>query len=209
MTRHQPDTDPAISAVLLAAGESRRMGDDNKLLLEVDGEPMVRRSARQLLAAQPGELVVVVGHEAPRITAALHDLPLTIVRNADYRDGQMTSVYCGLGALTAPCLGVMICLADQPLLTSDDYRAVMATFRRRHGDKSILVPTHDGRRGNPIVLAYEHCGGILERKANLGCKHLIDRNPDLVMTVEFATDRFVRDIDTQTDYRDTVEASPA
>ncbi len=209
MTRRQTQIDPAISAVLLAAGESRRMGADNKLLLEVDGEPMVRHTARQLLAAQPGELVVVVGHEAQRITAALYDLPLTAVRNADYRDGQMTSVHCGLSALKSPCLGVMICLADQPLLTGDDYRAVMETFRRRRSTKSILVPTHDGRRGNPIVLAHEHCSGILERKANLGCKHLIERNPDLVMTVEFATDRFVRDIDTQSDYRNTIEMSPA
>ena len=200
MTRGQPEIDPAVSAVLLAAGQSRRMGEDNKLLLEVDGEPMVRRTARQLLAAQPVELVVVVGHEAQRVTAALHDLPLVTVRNADYRNGQMTSVHCGLSALKSPCLGVMICLADQPFLTSDDYRAVMETFCRRRGAKSILVPTHDGRRGNPIVLAHEHCSAILERKANLGCKHLIERNPDLVMAVEFASDRFVRDIDTQSDY---------
>ena len=208
MTRHEPNTDSAISAVLLAAGESRRMGEDNKLLLEVDGEPMVRCTARHLLSAQPSELIVVVGHEAPHITEALRDLPLVIVRNSEYRNGQMTSVHCGLSALKSPCQGVMICLADQPFLTSDDYRAIMDKFRQRRSAKSILVPTHDGRRGNPIVLAHEHCSGILDRKANLGCKHLIDRNPDLVMTVEFSTDRYVRDIDTRLDYRNTVELPP-
>lgn len=192
--------DTTISAVLLAAGESRRMGDANKLLLPIAGEPLVRRTARRLLAAGVQELVVVLGHERARVAQALAGLPLRTVVNESHRDGQMTSVHAGLAALQRPCAGVMICLADQPLLSTDDYVALIDAFGRR-GDKSILVPTHDGQRGNPIVLADEHRGAILDRQANLGCRHLVDRNPDLVMTVAFDSAGYVADMDTAEDYR--------
>jgi molybdenum cofactor cytidylyltransferase len=97
----------------------------------------------------------------------------------------------------------MICLADQPLLTAADYRLLIDAFAGR-GDKSILVPIHRGARGNPIVLAASHLANIAGRRANLGCRQLIDRNPDLVKTMEVASDRFVRDIDTKADYQAAV-----
>ncbi len=190
--------------MLLAAGQSRRMGADNKLLLPIDGEPVVRRTARRLIEAGLVEIIVVLGHEADRVADALDGLALRAVVNPDYLDGQMTSVHSGLGALSAPVDGIMICLADQPYLEAGDYRALIEAFARE-GEKSVVVPTHGGRRGNPIVLAAAHRDEILARGANLGCKRLIANNPDLVATVEFETDGFVRDIDTPADYRETVE----
>lgn len=191
---------PAVSALLLAAGESRRMGDANKLLLPVDGEPLVRRTARRLLAAGPEEAVAVLGHEREAVAEALAGLPLRTVVNPDHGRGQMTSVHAGLAALEKPSEGVMICLADQPLLTTEDYLALIEAFGRR-GEKSILVPTYEGRRGNPIILAARHRAAILARQANLGCRQLVDRNPDLVASVAFANDHVVRDVDTEADYK--------
>ncbi len=192
-----------FSAVLLAAGESRRMGADNKLLLAIDGEPMVRATARKLVAAGPVEIVVVLGHQADLVARALDGLAVRPVVNPAWRDGQTTSVRAGLAALETPVDGIMICLADQPLLEAADYRALVAAFAQA-GDKSVLVPTHGGRRGNPIVLAAAHRGEILARGANLGCKQFIARNPDLVATVELDSDAFVRDIDTRADFRATI-----
>ena len=177
------------------------MGADNKLLLPIDGEPVVRRTARQLLAAGPEEVVVVLGHEADRIAGALDGLAVRTVLNPDYREGQMTSVRSGLAALTASVDGILVCLADQPYLTTADYASLIDAYARE-GEKSVVVPTHGGRRGNPIVLAAAHRGAILARGANLGCKQFIARNPDLVATVAFASDGFVRDIDTPEDYRE-------
>ena len=90
------ETGARVSAVLLAAGQSRRMGADNKLLLPIDGEPVVRRTARQLLGAGLEEVVVVLGHEADSVSGALDGLAVRAVVNPDYRDGQMTSVRAGL-----------------------------------------------------------------------------------------------------------------
>lgn len=194
---------PRISAVLLAAGSSRRMGAANKLLLEIDGVPLVRRGAETLLRARLGEIVVVLGHQRAAVAAALDGLDLRLVDNPDHETGQMSSVHAGMAALgdgSDGADGVMICLADQPELTADDIDWLIDAFERR-GDKSIVAPTRDGARGNPIVLAAEHRADILTRQANLGCRHLVTRNPDLVMSAEAPNDHFFRDIDTEADYR--------
>jgi len=188
-----------VSAILLAAGESRRMGAVNKLTLPIDGQPLLRHSAQTLLAARLQEVVVVLGHEADRAAPLLEDLDVTRVRNERYTEGQMSSVHRGLEALAAACEGVMICLADQPLLTPGDIDALIEAFGRRERG-SILVPTHRGRRGNPIVLAYAHRDEILGSGRNLGCKRLIERNPELVTTLEMETDHVVFDLDTPEDY---------
>ncbi len=195
------ETGSRVSAILLAAGRSRRMGADNKLLLPIDGEPVVRRVARRLLDSGFEEIVVVLGHEADLVSGALDGLAIRAVVNPAWRDGQMTSVHAGLAALSAAVDGIMICLADQPFLEAEDYRVLAGAFARA-GDKSVDVPTHGGRRGNPIVLAAAHRDEILARGANFGCKRFIARNPDLVATVELGSDAYVRDIDTRADYRE-------
>jgi molybdenum cofactor cytidylyltransferase len=188
-----------VSALLLAAGESRRMGGRNKLLLPVGGEPLLRRCAHTLLDSPVSQLVVVLGHEAERVRPALDGLALTMVENEHYREGQMTSVHAGLAALTAPCDAVMICLADQPLLDPEDIRRLTEAFAET--DRAVLVPTHRGRRGNPIMLSWPHRGEILAGQRNLGCRHFIEKHPALVSTVEMPNDHVLFDLDTQEDYR--------
>ena len=187
-----------VSGVLLAAGESRRMGGANKLSLPVNGETLLRRTVLTLLASQLDELVVVLGHRADEAQALLYGLNVRTALNADYREGQMSSVHRGLAALSRPCDGVMICLADLPLLSARDVDALIAAFARRGGD--IIVPTYQGRRGNPIVLSYAQREQILGGGRNLGCKRLIERNPELVTTVTMDDDHVLFDLDTPEDY---------
>jgi len=192
--------DPAkLSAILLAAGESRRMGAANKLLLDIDGEPLVRRTALTLVRAGFTEIVAVLGHEYESVSLCLSDLPLRHTLNTDYREGQMSSVHAGLAALEKSTDGVMIVLGDQPLLTPDDIQVLADAFSDR-GDKSIVVPTHEGIRGNPIVLATRQKDEIIAGAPNLGCRRLIERNPALVHSVEMDNDHFTRDIDTEEDF---------
>lgn len=192
-----------VSAVLLAAGESRRMGGVNKLELPVAGVPLLRRTATMLLAAPLQQIVVVLGHQADTARALLVGLPLQMVENPDYRAGQMTSVYQGLMALSQPCDGVMICLSDQPLLETADIGTLIGAFerlvlQRRCG--AVLVPTYQGRRGNPIILEYRQRNEILRGDRNLGCKRLIEKNPELVVAFEMANDHVVVDLDTPEEY---------
>lgn len=192
-----------VSAVLLAAGESRRMGEVNKLELMVNGIPMLRRTAATLMASKLQEIVVVLGHQAEKASAILEDLPLKFVYNKDYRNGQMTSVYQGLSSLSQACDGVMICLSDQPLLQTDDVNILIDAFNQLgHGDShaSVLVPTYQGKRGNPIILDYRHRQQILNGERNLGCKKLIEKNPELVSSYEMNNNHVVVDLDTPEEY---------
>ena len=188
-----------VCAILLAAGESKRMGQYNKLALPVaGGVPLLQRTAQTLLASKLDEVVVVLGHEQQRARELLDGLPLHIVVNERYQEGQMTSVYRGMQALQKTCYGVMVCLADQPLLEPHDINLLVDYFLNRPA--AILVPTYCGRRGNPIIIAAQHRDDILKGERNLGCKRFIEKNPELVTTMEFANDHVVFDLDTAEDY---------
>lgn len=189
----------AVSAVVLAAGESRRMGGRNKLQLTIAGEPLLRRTVKSLLASELSEIVVVLGHQTDSIRPLLEGLNVKIVTNEHYTEGQMTSVHAGLSALEGTSDGVMIGLGDQPLLAAEDIDALIREFRVRE-QGSILVPIYRGRRGNPIILATAHRDEILRGNRNLGCKKLIEKNPHLVTTVDMPTDHVVVDLDTPDDY---------
>lgn len=188
----------SLSAVLLAAGESRRMGAINKLTLPIAGTPLLRRTAENLARSDLIELVVVVGYEQEVARELLQGIPARIVYNKDFRDGQMTSVYQGLAALERPCAGVMICLSDQALLDVDDIRVIASGFATC--PTSIMVPVYQGQRGNPIVLDYAHRDTILAGRKNLGCKRLIENNPELVTVLEMPNDHVLIDLDTPEAY---------
>ncbi|MGA7982796.1 MAG: nucleotidyltransferase family protein [Chromatiaceae bacterium] len=189
----------AVSAVLLAAGESRRMGTMNKLFLDIAGMPLLRRAALTLLGASAKEVVVVVGHEAALSQSLLSDLPLRVVENPHFADGQMTSVYCGLHALQEPCEGVMVCLADQPLLDATDLETLALGFVDGCS-RSVLVPTYRGRRGNPVILPSRVREAILAGGPDLGGERPIDTYRDLVRPLEMPNDHCVFDLDTPEDW---------
>lgn len=195
-----------VSAILLAAGESRRMGSTNKLTLETAGVALLRRTALTLLDASLNELVVVLGHQAETARSLLHGLAVRLVENPNYREGQMTSVHAGMQALGKPCDGIMVCLSDQPLLETADIDRLIHAFLF-DCPRSVLVPTFKGRRGNPIVLAHRHRQAILNGKRNLGCKRLIEKNPELVWPLPMENDHCVSDLDTPEDYQRLVSRS--
>lgn len=190
---------PTVAAVLLAAGESRRMGGANKLLLPVAGVAMVRRAAETLLASRLAEIVVVLGHQHAAVGAEIADLPVATVLNRDYRAGQMSSVRAGVGALAAPADGILVALADQPDLRAGDIDFLLDAFAAR-GRGSIVVPMVGAERGNPIIFAASHRAELVAGGLNFGCRRLIERHPDQVIQLAAPTDRYRRDIDTPEAY---------
>jgi molybdenum cofactor cytidylyltransferase len=192
-----------FSAVLLAAGSSSRMEGEFKQLLPVPTangtEPVVRVTARALLAAGPAEVVVVTGHRGREVMTALADLPLTLCTNPRYMEGQMKSVTSGLTALRASCTAVMICLADMVLLRPEDYRALAKVFAELPRD-AILVPHHRNDRGNPVTFAASRVPEVLSGAVNPGCRKLIADHPQDVVCRQFGHDRYTTDMDTLDDY---------
>ena len=189
-----------VSAVVLAAGLSSRMGGPHKLLLDVGGEPMLRRVVRSVLAVKPAEVVVVTGFRAEDIRAALDGLAVRFVHNPDFAEGQPGSVVTGVRALTVACDAVMIVLGDQPLLTPEALGRLIEAYATAPEGKSILVPTSGGERGNPVLFAARHIAEIQAGTMKVGCRRLIESYPDQVALIEMADDAFTRDCDTPADY---------
>jgi len=184
---------------VLAAGLSSRMQGQHKLLLPVDGQPAVRRTVSALAAAGPEEIVVVTGFRGRAVMEALVDLPVTFQSNPRYEEGQMTSVAAGVAALRAPCSVVLVCLADQVLLETADYRELIDAFAAMPRG-SILIPVFNGQRGNPVAFSASYAAEVISGHVNPGCRKLIAEHPDEVFIHEAAHDRFIIDMDTPEDY---------
>lgn len=184
-----------IAAVVLAAGRSRRMGTVNKLLIGVDGKPMVRHAVDAALAAGLAPVVVVTGHERDKVAAALSDAPATLVHNPDYADGLSSSLRAGLGALPSEAEGALVCLADMPRVSAAELKRLAGAFEPREG-RAIIVPTRRGKRGNPVLWARQFFAEMRAVAGDVGARHLIGAYPELVAEIEMEGDGVLTDIDT-------------
>jgi len=188
----------AVGAVLLAAGSGSRLGGRPKSLLELGGVPLIRRQLIALSGAGVDEVVVVVGHYAEAIEAAVQDFPLTIARNPSPDDGQPSSVRIGLEALSPRLDAAIIALADQPLVNAQDITALIGAFKRR-GSAAMVVPRVAGAPGNPVMLEASLRDDWLAGDINAACRRWRDEHPDRVHWLDTDNSRYVVDIDTPDD----------
>ena len=187
-----------VGAVLLAAGEGARMGGVSKPLIRLQGVPLINRQLIALSGAGVDEVVVVTGHARGAMEAQVQAFPVTLAHNPAYAEGQQGSVRVGLAALSGHFDAVLVVLADQPLIGSADLIELMAAFKKRPAG-NVVVPVVGGQRGNPIVLDDVARSQILASDTNLGCRHLIERQPELVHVHETSNTRFITDLDTLQD----------
>ena len=183
------------AAVLLAAGAGSRMGHRPKSLLLHDGEPLIRRHVRHLQQAGATSVQVVLGHYASDIAAALAGLDIQIVHNPRPDDGLVSSQRLGLQAVPGHTEGVLMMLADQPLLNAADITTLVASFAARPADKHMVFPMVDGMPGNPVMLSHTAREAILAQGPDFGCKEW--RQAHKPQVLPFATDNnhYTTDLD--------------
>ncbi len=187
-----------VAAIILAAGLSRRMGAQNKLLLPVNGVPMIRHVVTQYRAAITGPITVVIGHDAPLVEAALAGIDAICVTNTGYASGRQSSVAFGLQHCP-PADVVLIGLGDQPLLCARDICDLLEAHRA--GDQGkISVPTQGDTRGNPIVIPSKCRPLLTADPARPGCMRITRENPELVQKLSLTADGFFTDVDTPAAY---------
>lgn len=185
-----------IAAILLAAGLSRRMGQA-KLLLDLGGQPVIRRSAECVLAGGVDELTVVTGVEHGALGSALAGLPVRLVVNPSPEAGQGSSISVGIGALSAGTRAALIALGDQPWLPREVIPALLAALART--GTAIVAPRYREGRGNPVLFSRAVFPELLELSGDRGARSVIERDPGRVLLVDLdlATPA---DLDTRADY---------
>ncbi|MFM7483140.1 MAG: NTP transferase domain-containing protein [Burkholderiaceae bacterium] len=195
----------SVGAVLLAAGSASRMGSRPKCLLELGGVPLVMRQLIALSGAGVDEVVVVLGHYADQVEAAVAHLPITLVRNPSPDDGQASSVRLGLEALSPQLDAVIVALADQPMIDAPDITTLISAFRQR-GDKAMVVPrlqSTDGKwvPGNPVILSGELRQQWLAGQDDAMCRTWRQQHPEQIKWLDTNNRHYTTDLDTPEDLK--------
>lgn len=186
--------DAAHGAILLAAGASRRLGRA-KQLVELDGEPLLRRAARALVATRPLETLVVLGHDAERMRAALDGLPVRCVVATDHAEGMAASLRTGLAALDARCDGALVALTDQPALDADHLEALLDAWRAQ--PSRAAASAYAGVLGVPALLPRAWFNELAQLRGDVGARALLRARASGVVAV--AAPALARDVDVEAD----------
>lgn len=188
---HSPD---AIAAIILAAGQSRRMGDTNKMTVEVSGKSMVRHVGEAVCNSSIKSANVITGYKPDEVEKALLGLEITLHNNPDYEQGLSTSIACGIRALSDGVSSALIVLGDMPFVTSDMIDALAKTASEN--PNHIIVSTHEGKRGNPVLWPRAFFEELRSIQGDVGARHIMAANQDRVIEVELGEAASL-DLDTQ------------
>lgn len=187
-----------MGGVILASGLSQRFGPRNKLLVPLRGTPIVVHTAQAYVEAGLRPVIVVVGHDAEGVKAALSPLPVIAVHNPDFAQGQSRSLVHGVHALPASCPAAVIGVADQPFLSSGVIQRLVEMWQQ--SCSPLIVPRYDGRRGNPVLFDRILFPELLAVTGDQGGRPVVERHRAQVLWIEVPDARPGVDIDTAEDY---------
>ncbi len=195
-----------IAAIVLAAGESRRMGSP-KALLPIGGKPFIERIVSVLAASKVGKVFVVLGHNAAEMKPKIDHLPVTIVINKDYAKGQLSSLIAAIRSLKEEDVGervdgVLVHLVDHPFLSLALVNHMIDQFYK--SKKLIVIPRYKGRRGHPVIFSSQLFTELLEAPLDQGAKAVVRAHRDETLEIEAEDEGVVVDIDTPEEYRQRV-----
>jgi len=187
-----------ICAIVLAAGQSRRMGVQ-KLLLPFGSKTVITHIVAQLTASSVDKVNVVVGCQGERVSRELSNRPVSIVNNSNYKSGMLSSVRCGLHAMAQQCRAVLVVLGDQPSVTTTLIDQMLKAFAVT--EKQILMPLYDGKRGHPIIFSTVYRDEILTHYDNIGLRGLLHAHKDDIFELPVKTSGVLSDMDYPEDYQ--------
>lgn len=187
-----------VAAIVLAAGRGTRFGEEPKLLAQVGGKALVRHATEAAVDSKADPVIVVTGHRADAVEAELKGLPVRIVHNPLFADGLSTSLKAGFSALPPNARAAIILLGDMPLVSASLMDALVAGWHES-GEPAALVPTLNGRRGNPVVISRALQPEIETLSGDVGAGPVLRGRPDVVEWPT-ADEAVVRDIDTREEF---------
>jgi molybdenum cofactor cytidylyltransferase len=188
-----------IAALILAAGQSKRMGQENKLLLPYGDETVLTHVLDQVKQAGLMSKFVVTGHQAQEVAQELSHHDVTFFHNDLFDEGIATSVKLGISSLPEDVDAALIILGDMPDISVNILSQIMAAYDPAQG-RSIIIPKHNGKRGNPILWDCEFFSEFDRLEGDMGAKILLSEYPEYIHEVEVGSDAIFLDIDTYEAY---------
>ncbi|HEY7348941.1 MAG TPA: molybdenum cofactor cytidylyltransferase [Ktedonobacterales bacterium] len=187
-----------IAAIILAAGQSSRMGQ-HKLLLPVLGKPLLLHAVDNATAAGFDDLLVVVGYHADAVRKLLTNRPVRVIENTAYAQGQSTSLRAGIAALAPQTAAAVLLLGDQPLVNPAILKRLMRAWQDTA--KPIVVPFYGGQRGNPVLFARALFPELLSVTGDQGGREILQQHAQEIEPVYIADADAAQDLDTWQDYQ--------
>ena len=183
-----------ISAILLAAGQSKRMNGENKLTKEIQGAPLIKHSVKNILASSIDELIVVLGYQKETIEKLINkNEKIKFVFNKDFESGIASSIKTGLNNLSEKTEAFFICLGDMPMVNPNIYNQLIKSINKRE----IIVPTYKGQQGNPVLFAKSMKEKIINISGDIGAKKILELNKDKILNLEINDQCVTKDFNTQ------------
>jgi len=182
-----------VSAILLAAGKSSRMGK-LKQLMPLGESTILEQTLDNLLGSKAAEVIVVLGYKAEEVMKRLSGKPIKVVVNPLYRKGMSTSIAAGLKFVDSQSQAVMLTLGDQPYVDSPTINRLIDAFSS--DKKGIVIPTHQGQRGHPLIFAKKYQAQLYDLSGDIGGREIIKQHPEDVLEVPVDCEGIVIDIDT-------------
>ena len=182
-----------ISAILLAAGQSKRMKGENKLAKKIQGIPLIKHSVKNILASSIGELIIVLGFQKEIIEKLINkNEKIKFVFNKDFKSGIASSIKVGLNHLSKNTEAFFICLGDMPMINSNIYNQLIKSKNK----KDILVPTYNKAQGNPVLFSISMKSTIMSIKGDIGAKKIIRSKKSKVQLVEINNQAILKNYNT-------------
>ena len=186
-----------ISAILLAAGQSKRMNGENKLTKEIQGIPLIKLSVKNILASSINELIIVLGHQKEIIEKLIDkNEKIKFVFNKNFESGMASSIKTGLNNLSEKTEAFFICLGDMPMVNHDIYNQLI----KSKDNRKIIVPTYKGQQGNPVLFDKSMKEKIMDTTGDVGAKKILELNKDKILNVEINDQSIAKDFNTQNDF---------
>jgi molybdenum cofactor cytidylyltransferase len=190
-----------ICAVILAAGESKRMGSP-KMLLQFNGRPMIENVINNVSGSKAGKIIVVLGAYFDELKLHMQRLNISYCYNSNYMRGMLSSVQCGVENLPSGYKAALVFQGDQPLIPPATIDSVIDNYFLT--GRGIVVPVFKDRRGHPLLVDRKYLGEIERLQPEEGLHSLLDKFADDVLEVETGEPGILRDFDTYDDYREEI-----
>ena len=186
-----------ISAILLAAGLSKRMNGENKLTKKIEDKPLIMHSVKNILASSIDELIVVLGYQKEIIEKLIDkNKKIKLVFNKDFESGMASSIKTGLNNLPVKTEAFFICLGDMPLVNQEVYNQLI----RSRNNKEIIVPIYKGQQGNPVLFSKSIKEKIMTIQGDVGAKRILELNEDKVLNVKINDSCITKDFNTMDNF---------